>query len=98
MSIVLCQRTSANANRNQGGSVADALFLFKANAAKHFDGVEACAICYSVISVTDRSLPSKQCRTCKNGRSLDAVISVTSHVRPIHRSFSSSLFVQVVCN
>ena len=51
----------------QNGSIADALGLFKANASRHFEGVEACSICYSVISVTDRTVPSKRCRTCKAG-------------------------------
>ena len=51
---------------SQNGLIADALNLFKKNVALHFEGVEACAICYSVISVVDRSLPTKACRTCNN--------------------------------
>jgi len=51
---------------SHNGSIADAMLLFKANASRHFEGVEACAICYSVISVNDRSMPTKRCRTCKN--------------------------------
>ncbi|KAJ3043585.1 listerin E3 ubiquitin protein ligase 1 [Rhizophlyctis rosea] len=31
-----------------------------------FLGVEDCAICYSVIGVIDRTLPTKQCKTCKH--------------------------------
>lgn len=50
----------------QNGLIADALTLFKRNVALHFEGVEACAICYSVISVVDLSLPTKKCRTCNN--------------------------------
>lgn len=50
----------------QNGFISEALALFKANASRHFEGVEACAICYSVIAATDRSLPTKICRTCKN--------------------------------
>ena len=50
----------------QNGLIADALGLFKRNVSLHFEGVEACAICYSIISVTDRSLPTKNCRTCNN--------------------------------
>lgn len=73
----------------QNGLIADALSLFKRNVTLHFEGVEACAICYSVvrspssfflsfllrvtiyptlsqISVVDRSLPTKACRTCHN--------------------------------
>ncbi|KAL8278772.1 hypothetical protein RQP46_008841 [Phenoliferia psychrophenolica] len=48
------------------GLIADALSLFKKNVTLHFDGVEPCAICYSIISVVDRSLPTKKCRTCNN--------------------------------
>ena len=50
----------------QNGSILDALKVFQRNAKMHFDGIEDCAICYSVISATDRSLPTKQCRTCKH--------------------------------
>lgn len=50
----------------QGGKIVDALTLFKRNVSLHFEGVEACAICYSIISVTDRTLPNKSCRTCNN--------------------------------
>jgi hypothetical protein len=50
----------------QNGLIADALALFKRNIALHFEGVEACAICYSIISVLDRTLPSKTCKQCKN--------------------------------
>lgn len=51
---------------NQNGLIADALNIFKRNVVLHFEGVEACSICYSSISVVDRSLPSKACRTCNN--------------------------------
>jgi hypothetical protein len=51
--------------------------VFKKNVSLHFDGVVECAICYryiqlkystdpSIISLTDRTLPTKPCRTCKN--------------------------------
>ncbi|KAJ2605324.1 hypothetical protein EV177_006178, partial [Coemansia sp. RSA 1804] len=36
------------------------------NVGAHFAGVEDCAICYSAVGTIDNSLPSKQCRTCKN--------------------------------
>ncbi|CAO1626845.1 unnamed protein product [Jaminaea pallidilutea] len=50
------------------GLVVDALMLFKRNAEAKFAGFEGaeCAICYSIISPEDRSLPSKPCKTCKN--------------------------------
>ncbi|KAL1917410.1 uncharacterized protein VTP21DRAFT_3803 [Calcarisporiella thermophila] len=50
----------------QNGTIIDAISLFKRNVRLHFDGVEDCTICYSIINVQDRSLPGKQCRTCKN--------------------------------
>ncbi|KAI9307130.1 hypothetical protein BJ944DRAFT_247631 [Cunninghamella echinulata] len=51
---------------SQNGNVVDALTVFKRNVNLHFDGVGDCVICYSIISVLDRSIPTKQCRTCKN--------------------------------
>ncbi|SCV69490.1 BQ2448_2510 [Microbotryum intermedium] len=51
---------------NQNGLIAEALSLWKRNVSLHFEGVEACAICYSSISVVDRSLPTKACKTCNN--------------------------------
>lgn len=50
----------------QNGSLIDALSLFKRNVGLHFEGVEDCTICYSIVSLQDRSLPSKTCKTCKN--------------------------------
>ncbi|KAJ3176421.1 listerin E3 ubiquitin protein ligase 1 [Geranomyces variabilis] len=51
---------------SQNGSIADAVKLYGKNIALHFKGVEDCAICYSVIGVIDRTLPTKQCKTCKH--------------------------------
>jgi len=51
---------------SQNGFLLDALILFKKNVTLYFEGVVECAICYSVISTTDRSLPTKPCKTCKN--------------------------------
>ncbi|KAI8914215.1 hypothetical protein EDD86DRAFT_186860 [Gorgonomyces haynaldii] len=50
----------------QNGSLMDAISLFKKNVSLHFQGIEDCAICYSVIGVIDRQLPTKQCRVCKH--------------------------------
>ncbi|KAI9622296.1 hypothetical protein H4Q26_015334 [Puccinia striiformis f. sp. tritici PST-130] len=60
--LLVVQQSIANHN----GSIAEAIGLFKKNISLHFEGVEACAICYAIISVVDRSLPSKACRTCRN--------------------------------
>ncbi|WRT68426.1 uncharacterized protein IL334_005402 [Kwoniella shivajii] len=48
------------------GLILEALTVFKRNVSLHFEGVVECAICYSIISLTDRTLPTKPCRTCKN--------------------------------
>ncbi|KAL9939348.1 hypothetical protein V8E36_002161 [Tilletia maclaganii] len=53
---------------SRNGLVFDALMLFKKNAEAKFSGFEGreCAICYSIISPIDESLPTKPCKTCKN--------------------------------
>ncbi|EPY52844.1 ubiquitin-protein ligase E3 [Schizosaccharomyces cryophilus OY26] len=50
---------------SQNGSIIDALQLLKRNISMHFEGVEECAICYSVLSV-ERTLPNKRCSTCRH--------------------------------
>ncbi|WFD30021.1 hypothetical protein MSPP1_001034 [Malassezia sp. CBS 17886] len=52
----------------RNGLIIDALTLFKRNAETKFQGYEGaeCAICYSIISPTDQTLPTKPCRTCKH--------------------------------
>lgn len=49
----------------QGGSIIDAVMLFRKNVSLHFAGVEECAICYSIVG-QERTLPSKKCVTCSN--------------------------------
>lgn len=51
---------------SQNGRIVDGLELFKKNVTLHFEGQVECAICYSIISVMDGSLPKKPCKTCKN--------------------------------
>jgi hypothetical protein len=51
---------------NQNGKVYDAVAVWHRNVALHYQGVEECSICYSIVGVIDRSLPSKQCKTCKH--------------------------------
>ena len=51
---------------SQNASLIDALLLFKKNVDLHFQGVEDCAICYSIIGVMDNTIPSKQCKNCKH--------------------------------
>jgi hypothetical protein len=50
----------------QNGSLQDAIEVFKKNVELHFEGIEDCSICYSVIGVIDRQLPTKSCRVCKH--------------------------------
>ncbi|KAH9835414.1 uncharacterized protein C8Q71DRAFT_765758 [Rhodofomes roseus] len=50
----------------RSGSITDGLSFFKKNVSSHFEGLVECAICYSIISAMDGSLPRKPCRTCKN--------------------------------
>ncbi|CAG8678765.1 13067_t:CDS:10, partial [Cetraspora pellucida] len=51
---------------SQNSNLDVALNLFKNNINLRFRGVEDCTICYSVVSLDDRSLPTKKCNTCKN--------------------------------
>ncbi|WVO13469.1 hypothetical protein L204_101086 [Cryptococcus depauperatus] len=44
---------------SRNGLIMEALTVFKKNVSLHFEGVVECAICYSIISVTDRTLPTK---------------------------------------
>lgn len=48
------------------GSVVDSLDLFSNNVNLQFSGFEECAICYSILHVVDRKLPTKTCPTCNN--------------------------------
>ncbi|GJE86513.1 hypothetical protein PsYK624_025930 [Phanerochaete sordida] len=50
----------------RGGSIVDGLAFFKKNVTSHFEGQSECAICYSMISAMDGTLPKKPCKTCKN--------------------------------
>ena len=49
----------------QGGSIIDAVMLFRKNVSLHFEGVDECAICYSIVG-QERTLPGKKCVTCSN--------------------------------
>ncbi|GAA6012470.1 hypothetical protein JCM10207_007100 [Rhodosporidiobolus poonsookiae] len=64
----------------QSAAIADAVLLFKRNVTSHFEGKEACAICYSTVSTVDRSLPSRPCRICPN----------VFHAQCLHRWFQTS--------
>ena len=51
---------------NQGGTLQDALLLWKDNVDKEFEGVEPCPVCYSVLHVKTHKLPTLECCTCHN--------------------------------
>lgn len=50
----------------QNGKVYDAVAVWHRNVTLHYQGVEECAICYSIVGVIDRTLPSRTCKTCKH--------------------------------
>jgi hypothetical protein len=51
---------------SQGGTLQDALMLWKDNVDKEFEGVEPCPVCYSVLHVKTHKLPTLECKTCHN--------------------------------
>jgi hypothetical protein len=51
---------------NQGGTLHDALQLWKENVDQEFDGIEPCPVCYSVLHVKTHKLPQLECTTCHN--------------------------------
>ena len=51
---------------NQGGTLHEALMLWKENVDKEFEGVEPCPVCYSVLHVKNHKLPELECTTCSN--------------------------------
>ncbi|KAA0172261.1 hypothetical protein FNF28_00264 [Cafeteria roenbergensis] len=48
------------------GHFADAVRIWKRNIDKEFEGVEPCPVCYSVISLGDKSLPRMTCSVCRS--------------------------------
>lgn len=50
----------------QAGSVWDAILLWKSNLEKHFEGVEPCPICYSIVHTQDHQIPKVDCKVCHN--------------------------------
>lgn len=48
------------------GNVVEAVRKWQANALKLFQGIEECAVCYSVVHPSDRSLPGPNCKQCKH--------------------------------
>lgn len=51
---------------NQNGSILDSLLLWRRNVEKRFEGIEECAICYSIVHGSNCELPTQKCFTCKH--------------------------------
>lgn len=66
--------------RNQNQGVLDGITMWKANLEQEFAGVEACLICYSVISAANGQLPRISCKQC----------SVKFHPACLYKWFRSS--------
>lgn len=56
---------ATNFASDRGGNILDILQNWQSNVENHFEGIEDCSICYSIIGLLDRSVPTKQCKTCK---------------------------------
>jgi hypothetical protein len=66
--------------RNQNQGVLDGISMWKANLEQEFAGVEACLICYSVISAANGQLPRISCKQC----------NVKFHTACLYKWFRSS--------
>ena len=51
---------------NENASILEAILIWKANIDRELEGLEHCTICYYIVHVSDRSLPTMPCRVCKN--------------------------------
>jgi len=58
---------------SQGGTLQDALMLWKDNVDKEFQGVEPCPVCYSVLHVKTHKLPALECKTCHHRFHVDCL-------------------------
>jgi hypothetical protein len=58
---------------SQGGTLQDALMLWKDNVDKEFEGIEPCPVCYSVLHVKTHKLPALECKTCHNRFHVDCL-------------------------
>jgi len=52
---------------SKNGTIADGILQWKDNVDKHFEGIEECSICYSVVHLSNGSLPKLSCKTCNCG-------------------------------
>lgn len=49
---------------NQNVSIVEAVMFWKNNLEKHFEGLEACLICYSIINPSTKRMPNLKCKKC----------------------------------
>ena len=65
----------------QDASIKEAVLLWKSNLDRHFEGLDVCAICYSIIHATSKSIPNLPCKTCKNKFHKECVVCVFLNVK-----------------
>lgn len=51
---------------NENASILSAILMWKSNVDRELEGIEHCTICYYIVHVSDRSLPTMACKVCKN--------------------------------
>ena len=51
---------------NENASILTAILMWKSNVDRELEGLEHCTICYYIVHVSDRSLPTMACKVCKN--------------------------------
>ncbi|KAJ4461222.1 putative E3 ubiquitin-protein ligase listerin [Paratrimastix pyriformis] len=70
---------------HQGGSLHQAISNLASTFEKHFEGVEECPICYTVISYPQKELPNAQCKTChKKFHSSCLVLQMVLQLQQVH--------------
>ena len=50
---------------NQNATITEAFMLLSINIFKHYQGIDECPICYSVVHPTKKTLPKVKCATCR---------------------------------
>lgn len=51
---------------NENAPILSAILMWKSNVDRELEGLEHCTICYYIVHVSDRSLPTMACKVCKN--------------------------------
>ena len=50
---------------NSNATLAEAVMLLAINIGKHYEGMDECPICYSVVHPSKKTLPKVKCQTCR---------------------------------